>query len=218
MSTVGNTTQSPAGAIAASGLPKSQIASNFNDFLKLLTTQLQNQDPTNPLDTNEFTNQLVQFASVEQQINQNTNLEQLISLTQGQQMMQASQMMGAQVVMDSDKVIVQNGSAGLKFEATSTMPVMISVMDQAGRTIHTGTYTPQVGSNVWGWDGTTATGAQARDGEYSVSVMQADAAGQMHALDYGVIGTVTGAERSGNGMNVRIGNVTVDMSKITSLL
>ncbi len=218
MSTVSGTSQSTSTSLTASGIPQSQIANNFNDFLKLLTTQLQNQDPTNPLDTNEFTNQLVQFASVEQQINQNTNLQQLISLTQGQQMMQAAQMMGKTVVVDADNIIVQNGEAGLQFTTNSTQPVIVSVMDAAGKIIHTGTYTPQAGANVWGWDAVTASGIKAPDGTYRVSVMQPDATGQMQPVDYGVLGIVTGAERSGNSVNLRIGGMTIDMSKIMSLL
>ena len=59
-----------------------QLAGNFNTFLTLLTTQLQNQDPLDPLDTNQFTQQLVEFASVEQQVNMNTNLQTLISMQQ----------------------------------------------------------------------------------------------------------------------------------------
>ena len=64
------------------GLALTALSGNFGDFLKLLMTQLQHQDPTSPLDTNQFTSELVQFSAVEQQINTNTSLTKLIQLTQ----------------------------------------------------------------------------------------------------------------------------------------
>jgi hypothetical protein len=60
----------------------SQLSRNFNDFLNMLMTQLQNQDPTSPMDTNQFTSELVEFRRVEPQINANTSLTQLIQLTE----------------------------------------------------------------------------------------------------------------------------------------
>ena len=78
------TTVSPTSAAASTAnTPDAmkQLSGNFSTFLTLLTTQLKNQDPTSPLDTNQFTSQLVQFASVEQQINTNRSLGQLINLT-----------------------------------------------------------------------------------------------------------------------------------------
>src|SRR5579864_4192214 len=71
------------------------LAGNFNEFLQLLTTQLQHQDPTSPLDPNQFTQELVQFASVEQQINTNTSLSTMISLQQTQQAESALNFVGS---------------------------------------------------------------------------------------------------------------------------
>ena len=90
--------------------PRYSLSSNFNDFLSMLMTQLQNQDPTSPMDTNQFTSELVQFSSVEQQINTNTSLTQLIQLTQAGEVMQASAMTGKQVTVSSDHVPLQNGT------------------------------------------------------------------------------------------------------------
>src|SRR5476649_2407617 len=70
-----------AAATAAASTAQKTLAGNFNTFLTLLTTQLQNQDPLSPMDSNQFTQQLVQFSQVEQQINTNDNLKSLI--TQG---------------------------------------------------------------------------------------------------------------------------------------
>jgi len=70
-----NATSSGSGDVALKSL-----ASNFDTFLQLLTTQLQNQDPLSPMDSTEFTNQLVLFSQLEQQINQSKKLEQLVGV------------------------------------------------------------------------------------------------------------------------------------------
>jgi len=95
--------------------PLASLSSNFNDFLSMLMTQLKNQDPTSPMDTNQFTSELVQFSSVEQQINTNTSLTQLIQLTQGGKVMQASAITGKQVTASSDHVPLQNGQGTIQF-------------------------------------------------------------------------------------------------------
>ena len=81
---------------AAGANASQQLAGNFNTFLQLLTTQLQNQNPLDPLDTNQFTQQLVEFASVEQQINMNTNLQSLISMQQTSEATSALELVAAQ--------------------------------------------------------------------------------------------------------------------------
>ncbi|MFL5251331.1 MAG: flagellar hook assembly protein FlgD, partial [Rhodopila sp.] len=83
----GTTTQTSSAALTG-------LSNNFSNFLSLLMTQLRNQDPTSPLNANEFTSELVQFSSVEQQIATNTNLTQLIQLTQASQVEQSSAMLG----------------------------------------------------------------------------------------------------------------------------
>src|SRR5580698_7887306 len=88
-------TPSTGNAIAQTGTSAlSSLSSNFSDFLSLLMTQLQNQDPTSPLDSNQFTSELVQFTSVEQQIDTNSNLTQLIQLTQASQIEQSAALIG----------------------------------------------------------------------------------------------------------------------------
>jgi flagellar basal-body rod modification protein FlgD len=82
-------TGAAATAAAANSTAASQLAGNFNEFLQLLTTQLQNQDPLSPLDPNQFTQELVQFSSVEQQIQTNQSLTTLISLQQNAQVTSA---------------------------------------------------------------------------------------------------------------------------------
>src|ERR1700691_2933136 len=100
VSTTTPTTNSTSSTGTAAGLDGSQqLAGNFNTFLTLLTTQLQNQNPLDPLDTNQFTQQLVEFSSVEQQVNMNTNLQTLISLQQTSEATSAMQYLGSNVTL-----------------------------------------------------------------------------------------------------------------------
>src|SRR5579875_1678682 len=114
-----------------------QLSGNFQNFLNMLMTQLQNQDPTNPLDTNQFTSELVQFSGVEQQINTNNSLNQLISLTQAGEIIQGSALAGKQVSVQSSQIPLQNGSGSLSFTAPSAEPVLIQITNAAGQTVRT---------------------------------------------------------------------------------
>src|ERR1700683_1849741 len=103
--TSGSTAASQTGSAALNSL-----TANFGDFLNMLMTQLQNQDPTSPMDANQFTTELVQFSSVEQQIATNTSLASLIQLTQSGQLLQSSSLVGHQVMINSTTMPVQSGA------------------------------------------------------------------------------------------------------------
>src|SRR6187401_67414 len=104
--TTGTGTSSVSGA-----LDNVEIASNFTTFLQLLTTQLKNQNPLDPLDTNQFTQQLVQFAQVEQQMKQNSQLATLISIEQSAQASVAMSYVGQKVVIDGSTQQLTEGKA-----------------------------------------------------------------------------------------------------------
>src|SRR5580693_10455342 len=97
-------------AQAANSNASQQLAGNFDTFLQLLTTQLQNQNPLDPLDTNQFTEQLVEFASVEQQINENTNLQTLISMQQTNEATSALQLVGSTVTVGGNAAALDNAA------------------------------------------------------------------------------------------------------------
>src|SRR3954465_14905627 len=92
-----------------SGTTSQEIAGNFTQFLTLLTTQLQNQSPLDPLDTNQFTQQLVQFASVEQQLKTNDTLSSLLTTTQASTTANAAGFMGLAVTADGSTATLLNG-------------------------------------------------------------------------------------------------------------
>lgn len=188
------------GAAAGSQVTNTQAAaslgSNLNDFLKLLMTQLQNQDPTQPLDTNQFTSQLVQFATVEQQINANSNLTTLIQLTQGGQMLQAGALVGKQVEAQSDAFALQKGRATLDLHPAASGLVTVSISSPSGVALHTAQVQASAAGTSWDWDGTTSAGQSLPDGTYKVAVTDANGT----AVPFGVVGTVSGVQKSGSAV------------------
>jgi flagellar basal-body rod modification protein FlgD len=193
------------------------LSANFGDFLKLLMTQLQNQDPTSPLDTNQFTSELVQFSSVEQQIDTNTSLTQLIQLTQGSEVMQASAMTGKRVTVSSDHVPLQNGQGTIQFTAPAAEPVDISIYNDNGAKLSDATLMAVKGTNTWTWKGTNSAGTALPDGSYKVAVTGANADGTTSALTFSVVGTATGVQSQSNSIQLQLGALSVDFSKVQSV-
>src|SRR5690242_5441077 len=104
-------TVAPASTASGAASAQKQLSSNFDTFLTLLTTQLKNQDPLAPMDSNQFTQQLVQFSQVEQQINSNKNLESLIALTKGRSAADAVSYLGKVVTLTDGSAALMNGQA-----------------------------------------------------------------------------------------------------------
>jgi len=206
-----------AAATSASGNAQKSLTSNYNDFLKLLMTQLQNQDPTSPMDTNQFTSQLVQYSSVEQQIATNTSLTQLIQLTQGGEVLQASSLVGKPVTVTSDHIALQDGKGAVQFNTPSAEPVSIGIYSDAGVKLRDAVVSSQPGQNTWSWDGTDNQGNTVADGSYRM-IVQGQTGDTAQDLPFTVSGTATGVQKSGNTLQVALGALKVDMSAVQSLV
>src|ERR1700712_1975386 len=148
------TAASTAAGGSSSGNALTALSGNFQNFLQMLMTQLKNQDPTSPLDTNQFTTELVQFSSVEQQISTNSNLTQLIQLTQGDTVVQSSSLLGKPVAVQSATMPLQNGTGAVQFNATAGQKVEVDISNSSGTILKTGQMTAVQGTNTWSWDGT----------------------------------------------------------------
>ena len=213
-----NSTSSTSGsATAAAPNPLVALSSNFNDFLQMLMTQLQNQDPTSPMDTNEFTSELVQFSGVEQQINTNGSLTQLIQLTQAGETMQGTSMTGKQVTVQSSQIALQNGSGTLNFNDPTAGPVAIAITNAAGQQLYGTTLTATAGNNTWSWNGQNNAGTRLPDGAYNAAVVSGNANGTTTALPFTVTGTATGVQSLSSGMQLDIGALTVPFSAVQSV-
>ena len=193
------------------------LSSNFSNFLTMLMTQLKNQDPSSPMDTNQFTTELVQFSSVEQQINTNTSLTQLIQLTQAGEVMQGRNMVGKQVTVQSDHVPLQNGKGTVTFTAPSAEPVAIAITNDSGQQITTAVLTASQGANTWTWNGLDASGNTVPDGSYKVVVEGANTDGTTTALPFTVTGTSTGVQSANNAVQLELGALTVPFSAVQNV-
>src|SRR6266704_6226324 len=146
------------------------IADNFQTFLTLLTTQLQNQNPLDPLDTNQFTQQLVQFAGVEQQLKTNDSLATLVSLQQTMQATQALQFVGKTAIVDGNVTTMSSSKATWELNVPSTSTINVNVTNSTGQTVFTGQYSANAGDNQpFSWDGLGNDGTQYPDGLYKLT-------------------------------------------------
>ena len=194
-----NTTGSTAQAAGAAG--SQQIAGNFNEFLQLLTTQLQNQDPLSPLDTNQFTQQLVEFASVQQQVDMNTNMQTLISLQQTTAATQALQLVGSTVTLNGNSATLSNATgspASWSLNASAGGTAAITITNSSGQTAYTGTTTLSAGNQSYNWNGQGNNGVTWPDGSYTIAVTGTGAGGQAITVTSQVQGTVSAVNMSQN--------------------
>jgi len=206
-----------ASANASSLLGQQEIASNFQEFLQLLTTQLKNQDPLSPLDTNQFTQQLVAFASVEQQLKTNTDLDKLVTLNKTSQATAALGFVGSQVTADGSTTQLKNGVAVWNITSPRPAAASVSIVDQNGNTVWTGHQTLDTGTQPYSWNGRTSTGAIAPDGLYTIQITAQDAAAQSVAVSTQYTGTVTGVDLSGSQPLLQVGSSYLTVSQIRSI-
>jgi flagellar basal-body rod modification protein FlgD len=172
------------------------LADNFNTFLQLLTTQLKNQNPLDPLDTNQFTQQLVQFAQVEQQLKGNDQLASLVTLQQSTQSTQALGFVGHIVALDGQTSRLENGSAGWSFNSPKPATATINILNSAGATVYSGTFSLNAGVQNFVWDGRDTSGAKLPDGDYKMSITAKDTTGQTVAVATEVQGVVDSVDVS----------------------
>jgi flagellar basal-body rod modification protein FlgD len=212
------TANSTAQAVGATGAQ--QIAGNFDEFLQLLTTQLQNQDPLDPLDTNQFTQQLVEFASVEQQVDMNTNMQTLISLQETTAATQALQLVGSTVTVNGNNATLSNATgspATWSLNASGPGTAAITISNSSGQTAYTGTTTLNGGTQSFNWNGLGNNGVQWPDGTYTISVAGTSANGQALTVSTQVQGTVTGVNMSATPPTLTVGGQSYPISSIQSL-
>jgi flagellar basal-body rod modification protein FlgD len=217
-SLINNTSTST--AQAANSNASQQLAGNFDTFLQLLTTQLQNQNPLDPLDTNQFTEQLVEFASVEQQINENTNLQTLISMQQTNEATSALQLVGSTVTVGGNAAALDNAAnSAATWNLTTTTPATatVTVTSAAGTTAYSGTMSLNAGTQSFTWNGQGSNGQTWPDGTYKLSVTATGANGQAVSVSTQVQGVVSGVNRTSTPPTLTVNGQSVQISQVTSI-
>lgn len=192
------------------------LAKNFSSFLTLLTTQLQNQDPLKPLDSNEFTSQLVQFSQVEQSINTNKTLEAMLAMFQGKTTTDSIGYIGKEIEVDTPTAAYAGEPVTWRYTLGGTAAVAkVNVLDASGKVVRTLDAQKTAGTHELVWDGKDSSGNEVAAGKYTLKVAAVDGTGTAVAATVGTVTTVTGVETSGSsvGLVTRLGTVGLDKVK-----
>jgi flagellar basal-body rod modification protein FlgD len=199
-------TSTTTGSTSSTGL-----ADNFQTFLTLLTTQLQNQNPLDPLDTNQFTQQLVQFAGVEQQLKSNDQLKALIALEKSSQSTNALIYVGNTVAVDgSTQKFDGSATWNLKAEKSTTAKVIIT--NSVGQTVYSGNFALDDKKASFVWDGKGNDGTQWPAGTYKMTATGKDSQGKDIGIATEIQGVVDSVDLTATPPLLSIGgnNYTTD--------
>jgi flagellar basal-body rod modification protein FlgD len=203
---------------SSSSSTSTTLAGNFQTFLTLLTTQLQNQNPLDPLDTNQFTQQLVEFASVEQQLKTNDQLTTLVSLQQTTQATQALGFVGKTAVVNGNTTALSNSQAKWELNVPASSDVSITIANSTGQTVFTGSYSATAGNNQpFTWNGQGNDGTQWPDGLYTMTATAADSSGNPVAVSTEVGGTVSSVDLTQTPPLLTINGQSYTVSQVKSI-
>ena len=192
-----------------------KLADNFDTFLLLLTTQLKNQDPLEPLDSNQFTEQLVQFTNVEQSIATNKHLESLVGMANTSAANAAVSYLGQEVTAEGITAQLKDGAAKWAYELPTTAAnTTVTVTDRNGDVVFTGSGEKASGFHTFDWNGRSTSGIPQTDGLYNLKVNAADQYGNPLTVKTNITGIVEAASLEGaspiltvNGLSVRLEDV-----------
>lgn len=196
------------------------LASNFETFLTLLTSQLKNQDPLSPVDSNQFTAQLTQMAGVEQQLLTNDLLKSLVAAQGGGGLGQAATYIGKEATAAWSATKMDGGEASWSYElGANAASATLQVLDGTGKVVWSGDAPAKTtGMHDFTWDGKATSGNDGQDGQvYSLKIVAKNAAGD--AVDAQVLtrGRISGVEMYEGEAYLTIGQSIVPMSTIIAL-
>lgn len=213
--TATGTTTPSAATTASTAAPTTGIKADFNMFLKLLTTQMQNQDPLSPMDTSQYTQQLVQYSQVEQSVQQNTTLNSILSNLSNQGLTQASGMIGRSVTLNSDVAGLAAGTpAAWSYSAARPVSTLTSsITDASGKVVMTSTMTPNA-QGTMAWNGTLADGSTAPAGSYTLALKASDAAGNSVPVTIHAQGTVQEVSSANGALTLKVNGAAYTTDKL----
>ncbi len=210
-----NTTATPAAAPESN---RASLTGDLQSFLLLLTTQLKNQDPLEPLNSTEFAAQLAQFATVEQGIQTNKNLNDLISISKAGQAAAAVSYLGKTIEAEGDTVPLIDGKAKYGYtlprKATS---VTLAIANDQGRVVFSTSGDTATGKHNFVWDGVDNQGTEVAPGIYRLLVGAVDSEGDQIPAETHINGRVDGADTSGDTIKLSLGEVSVPLDKVLSV-
>lgn len=206
------------GGTSTTSNANSALGDNYELFLTLLTTQLRNQDPLDPADPSEFTNQLVQYSSVEQAILTNQNLEDLIAKVSADEAYNLVGYIGSEVTAAGNETQLTNGSAVWEYNVPAdATDAKIEIYNSAGALVYSEEQDLTKGSQTYTWDGKTTGGTDAPAGTYSIKFTATDANDNALAVTTEVKGIVDGVDLSGSTPYLLVGDSRIPASAVTKV-
>ncbi len=209
---------SGSGSSSKTSNSRQTIADNFDTFLSILTTQLKNQNPLDPLDTNQFTAQLVQFTGVEQQLKTNEFLESLLLNTQSSFRADAVSYIGKQVTASGETAELKDGGATWAYKADANVAnASVTIKNAAGSVVYTEAGSLNAGPGNFMWDGMGSDGSQQPEGIYTIEIKGTNLSGNTVKVSTSSVGTVTAVDFSGKEPMLTVGKNKVALSDITDV-
>jgi len=214
MTEVSSATQANSGSLVNS---QTGLADNFEMFLTLLTEQMKNQDPLNPLDSTQFVNQLVDFSSVEQQIAQNQNLENLLILQSAAAQANSVGYIGRTAMAATPDAYMENGNAEWEYILPEGAENVELVIKEGDRVVARTEGETTTGTHTFQWDGTDNAGSALDDGVYTLEIFATNADGENLQTQIRSAGRVTGVDMSGSEVLVQMGQISVPLSAVLTV-
>ena len=202
---------------AASQASTTSLMGNYELFLSLLTTQIQNQDPLDPMDSSEYTNQLVQYSSVEQSIQTNAHLEDLVAAMTASQASSYVNYLGAEVTASGNTAGLSNGEATWAYTASEDVTGTVEIRNAGGAVVYEGDVTLSAGTSKYKWNGVTNSYSDAPDGTYSVSFDVKNTNGDASSVSTEIKGIVEGVDMSSDDVILKVGGADVPVSSVKTV-
>jgi flagellar basal-body rod modification protein FlgD len=197
---------------------RTTIAENFDTFLNILTTQLKNQNPLDPLDTNQFTAQLVQFTGVEQQLKTNQFLESLLQSTQSSGKTDAVSYIGKEVTAAGTTSQLKDGGATWAFNAEAQVAnATVTIKNANGQVVYVETGSLEKGPGNFLWTGKGSDGNIQPDGTYTIDIKGTNLAGNTIKVSTSTVGVVTAVDFSGAQPILTVGSSKILLSDVTNV-
>ena len=214
------TSATTAASVISSTTPgaRTRLAESFDNFLKLLTTQLQHQDPLAPMDSTEFTNQLVGFASLEQSISLNDNLQKLIGMQKTSSIANGLDFLGKRIEATGDVTALVDGYGEWNYALPSNASsVTLRIVDERGVEVLETAGGNTIGAHKFVWDGRDSNGMPLPDGNYQLVVSATNDRGEPIRTITTIVGHVTGIETADDKLTLFIGRLGVPIDEILSV-